>query len=333
MTTCNTGLECIPEVSVPDFVGGYCTLPVAATPSGCDPAACALGCGSCVLVTEEGAALCMKNCEREIDSNGACRDGYQCELAAAVCFPGCTIDEECREVDNQDAEAVCNQETYRCEHSGTDGAEAGAACTFNEDCEANGVCLEGPGGYCSKFGCDVEGNECAGDAVCLGGLCAEFCTVGSDPETDPIINTQGCRDGYACFWDRLSSQPNGFCDIGVFNPDQTANNIGDLCTSDDDCYSPYGYGACDPDLGCIVLDCDAPGFPEDICGDGARCIDFICLKACTDATDCNPGDACTDFDEDPGTDDVVCFPTCLSSEECRPGEVCNLNAQCEAPVP
>ena len=338
MSTCNGTNECIQEIDVPAFVGGYCTLPVAATPSGCDPEACQLECGTCVLVAE-GVGLCMRNCEREVDSNGACRDGYECELAAGVCFPGCASDDECREEENPEAVATCNQETFRCEHPGTEGAEAGDACAFDEDCEPNGLCLLGPDGYCSKFGCDVEGNECAGEGTCLGGLCLQSCTVGTDPESDPITNTQGCREGYGCFWDRLSDQPSGICDIGVFNPDVTVNNIGDPCTSDDECYSPFGYGTCDVDFGCTVIDCGAPGVPEDICGDEATCIDFLglgidllaCLRTCADASPCNPGDACIDVDGDPGTVDSVCFPLCTSSDECREGEVCDVNNQCVAP--
>lgn len=337
MSSCNADNECIEELSFPAFVGGYCTLPLASTPSGCDPAACELECGSCILLTEE-EGLCMRNCEPAMDSNSACRDGYQCELSVEVCFPGCVTDEECRQPDNPSAEAVCNDVSFRCEHSGTDGAEAGAPCTFDEDCEPNGVCFEGPAGYCSKFGCNVEGNECAGAGTCLGGVCLESCTLGTDdPETDPLTNTQGCREEYACFWDRLGTEPNGICDIGTFNPDVTENNIGDPCGSDEECYSPFGYGRCDPDFGCTVLDCGAPEVPNDICGEEAVCVDFLelgvdvlaCLRTCADASQCNPGDACVDLDRDPGTvDDAVCFFLCTSTEECREGEVCDINNEC-----
>ena len=164
----------------------------------------------------------------------------------------------------------------------------------------------------------------------------EACTLGSEPETDPITNTQGCREGYACFWDRLGTEPSGYCDVGTFNPEVTENNIGDPCTSDDECYSPFGYGRCDADFGCTVLDCAAPNVPDDICGDEAICVDFIelgidvlaCLRACTDASQCNPGDACVDLDGNPETVDAVCFFLCNSSEECREGEVCDVNNQC-----
>lgn len=339
MSTCNTGFECIGEAQTNGlFVGGYCTLDLAATPSGCEANECEQACGSCVLVTDT-EALCLRNCEREADSNGACRAGYACDILGAVCFPGCASDEECRDVLTTSSQAVCNTETYRCDVPGTPGAEAGDPCVSDDDCEQNGVCLDGPGGYCSKLGCDIEGNDCAGGGACAGGLCLEACSVGSDTTTDPIDNTQGCREGYTCYWDRLTSDPDGFCDTGQFNPDVDQNNIGDPCTSSDECYSPYGYGRCDSDFGCTVVDCGAPGVPEDICGDQALCVDFLglgidllaCLRTCSSAADCNLGDACWDIDEDPETIDSVCFPFCNGSDECRPGEVCNINAECEAP--
>ena len=85
-----------------------------------------------------------------------------------------------------------------------------------------------------------------------------------------------------------------------------------------------------------MIDCGAPEVPEDICGDEATCVDFLglgidllaCLRTCSDASVCNPGDACIDLDGDPGTIDSVCFPLCTSTEECREGEVCDVNNQC-----
>ncbi len=368
MDECKPGLACIPEqagtiggpddpimnyppgedvpIDAPFFLGSYCADEGA---TGCDPIACDAECGFCTPLAA-GLEICMNLCLPELGTNSICRDGYQCDLFDFVCFPGCTSDDECRVsrqgeqlVYNPSSEAVCNMETYRCEHPGTPGAEAGTPCTFNDDCEANGVCLTGPDGYCSKFGCDIAGNECVGDGACAFGQCLAPCDVGSgatpgDPSTY-LNNTQGCRGGYTCLWGRGEGDPAGFCDIGVFN-DVAVNNIGSACVSDDECYSPFGYGRCDVDFGCTVIECGAPGLPADICGADATCIDFIdfgidafaCLKKCASAVDCLPGDACADLDEDPMTlDDIVCFPFCVSSDECRPGEVCDVNNQCVTP--
>jgi len=386
---CKPGLECIVEqsgepfgtiggpdnpilnyppgedvpIDAPFFLGSYCTLPVAATPTGCDPDACAAECGLCTPIA--GEVICMNACLPELDTNSICRPGYRCDLFDFVCFPGCTSNDECRVsrldtngngqlefwdpetlmgdnlVYNTSSEARCNMETYRCEHEGTPGAEAGSPCTFNDDCEADGVCLFGPDGYCSKFGCDIPGNDCAGGGVCAAGQCLAPCDVGSDDTTPPVNNTQGCREGYTCYWGGADADPSGFCDVGLFN-DVTINNIGSACVSADECYSPFGYGRCDPDFGCTVIECGAPrgapGLPADVCGDNATCVDFInlgvdlfaCLKKCVSAEDCFPGDACADVDLDDATVDEVCFPVCLSPDECRIGEDC-VNGECVTP--
>jgi hypothetical protein len=367
---CKPGLQCIPEqpgiggatdpimnyppgedVPIDFFLDSYCTLPIAAA---CDSDACFAECGFC------SQGICMNQCEPELDTNGICREWYRCDLLDFVCSPGCTSNDECRvsrqdsngngEFDpwdpdtlmgdrlvyNPSSEAVCNTETYRCEHPGTSGAEAGFPCTFDDDCEANGICLFGPDGYCSKLGCDIAGNECGGGGVCLFGQCLASCEVGSDDSTPPVNNTQGCREGYyTCIWGRGDGNPAGFCDVGVFN-DVTVNNIGSECVSDDECYSPFGYGLCDPDFGCTVTECRVPGLPADICGDDATCVDFLnlgvdafaCLKKCNSALDCARGDACTDvMDFDAMTLDQVCWPTCRNSDECREDELCEVNNQ------
>jgi hypothetical protein len=243
------------------------------------------------------------------------------------------------------SEVVCNLDTYRCEHRGTLGAEAGTPCTLDDDCEPNGVCLAGPGGYCSKLGCSIAGNECEGDGVCaFGAACLAPCNVGSsDATTEYVDDTQGCRKDYTCIWGRGQDDPSGFCfDEGLFNDftvnfnDFTVNNIGDACTSSDECYSPFGYGGCNPDFHCTVVECGAPGVPSDICGNNATCIDFLplfgpdfdlfaCLKTCESAVDCLVGDACADLFGDGSTQ--VCWPTCLNSDECREDEDCVLNNQ------
>jgi hypothetical protein len=359
---CNTGLDCIPEqtitlgtpedmienyppgtLDVPVFIDGYCTLPDTGVGIGCDPTACAAECGRC----SAAIGVCLNACRPEVDTNSTCRDGYTCDLLQLACFPGCGTDDECRInndlVYNPDSSATCSPVTFRCEHEGMPGVAAGAPCTFDDDCETNGSCLSAPGGYCSKFGCDVAGNECAGDGTCVLGVCYAPCVVGSDTTTPPPTNTQGCRDGYTCYWDRATPNPDGFCDIGTFNPAIDTSNIGDPCTESTECYSPYGYGQCNPaglEIGCTVTECGAPGVPEDICGDEALCVDFIdagvdlfaCLKTCAAAEGCNPGDACIDLDgNDQTMDDFVCFPACLTSDECRTGEVCDVNNQCISP--
>lgn len=379
------------ELEAAIWPGDYCSLPLTANPGTCtleDEAACNDECASCAPFFVD-ANVCLRQCRATIDDNSACRDGYACDILLEVCDTGCVNDADCRvfredtndngEFDPYDPEtmtgdrlvyrtdsnSVCNPDTYRCESPGTPGAEAGIPCIDDEECEGNGVCLDEdffgfPGGYCSKIRCDLEGNECAGDGVCAGlgfgvPTCAESCIVGSgatlgDPSTY-LNNTQGCRDGYTCFWGGVLNDATGVCVPGVFN-DVTDNNVGEACADSDTCYSPFGQGVCVDDelscsllgapagtacpagFGCSVFDCGVPGMPDDVCGDNAECVALpsgltLCLESCTSAEDCLDNAACFDLDTDPATLDSICFPLCLEDSECRTGQICNDDGECE----
>lgn len=349
-----------------EFAGDYCVAAVDET--GCDPEVCASECGDCIPYFID-ADVCFKLCLANGNDNSACRDGYQCDPWFLTCMPGCLSDNDClvfRNAQDQlvydtESSAYCNLETFRCEHAGTTDAEAGIACSDSEDCEANGVCLsEGfgfPGGYCSKVGCDLEGIGCEGDAVCRDiGLdpsravpvCVSACTVGTgvtpgDPSTY-LGNSQGCRQGYTCVWDAQSADPSGYCDVGVFN-EVLENNIGDACETAQDCYSPFGNGYClkrapgEAQGTCTVLECDATGMPEDLCGEAALCVSFrptaalgLCMRQCSRAEDCAVGQACVDLDADGPGLEQTCFPNCIDASECRSGEICDLDPQSDVGV-
>jgi hypothetical protein len=251
-----------------------------------------------------------------------------------------------RLVYHPDSQATCDPNTYRCAHPGTPGAVAGGPCVFNEECEANGRCLDElrfdfPGGYCSKYRCDFEGNACAGTgSVCNSRgvgfpACLTGCTLGTgvtqgDPSTY-LNNTQGCRTDYTCVWDgRSAAVPmNGGCLPGEYNS-VTTPNVGAPCTTAADCYSPFGQGVClrtgYPGGYCSVLDCGTVGMPADMCGDGAACValgsSLLCLSSCAVAEDCRLGYACGDIDGMPDTLGKACFSDCVDTAECRTGETC-----------
>jgi hypothetical protein len=204
----------------------------------------------------------------------------------------------------------------------------------DQQCERNGSCIAPDaatwrGGYCTKFGCDIPGNPCAGGGRCqerrIGvSICVESCTVAGGRGTTPaewIVDRGGCRLGYQCVWNGIDGAlvaGNGACIPGNFNP-ITAGNVGATCTTDSGCYSPFGYGVCgDTGLGrfCTALDCGAPGVPAGVCGAGASCVDAdgadgdltLCVENCTGDGDCTPGFTCMDHDAVAGTP-RVCFAT------------------------
>ncbi|MDH3728219.1 MAG: hypothetical protein OER77_11865 [Myxococcales bacterium] len=344
---------------IPVLPGDHCTLGLTASPTVCtieDDAACAEVCGACTPFFSD-ADICLRQCRAEADTNSTCRDGYMCDLLFEVCDTGCASDDDCRvfredtnnngEFDPWDPVMMtgdrlvydinstfeCNPVTHRCEHPGTPGAEAGVECTDDQECEANGTCLDEdffgfPGGYCSKIRCDLERNDCAGDGVCAGlgfgvPLCAESCQVGAgatpgDPSTY-LNNTQGCRENdtefnYTCFWGGIPNDTAGVCVPGVFNA-VTTNNIGADCATNDTCYSPFGQGSCvdaeaacsvlgappgevcPAGMGCSVFDCGVPGMPADVCGADAACVQL-------------PSGV------------TLCLEDCASAEDCLPGAAC-----------
>lgn len=359
------------------FPGDYCSIPLVTTIGTCtanEEAACNAQCGFCAPFFAD-ADICLRACVPTATDNSACRDGYKCDLLQSVCDVECTLDEDClvfrddtndngmfdpydpdagtgdRLVYDTESTAFCNLSTYRCEHPGTPGARGGDPCADDEECEPNGECLtqevfDFPGGYCTKFRCDLEGNACANGGRCQSrgfGLpvCTEGCKVGAgatagQPETY-LNNTQGCREDYTCGWDGINDQTvaiNGACVPGVYN-DQTVNNIGEACETNAECYSPFGQGGCVPGFGCTVFDCGpaVPGIPADECGEGNACVILtaslaLCLRECTAAEQCLPGQACGDIDGDPGTADSACLPVCFDSGECRAGEVCTVDNEC-----
>jgi hypothetical protein len=353
------------SVELPIFGAGYCTT--APVNRGMRPPSCDLRddsscpeCSRCASLGVTGGierTFCARECFPSM-TDDACCDGtdgeYTCLLGENYCLDGCRNDDQCRvfrldsnldgdieppsdaapPVDRLEyrtsASHRCDTRTDRCVHDGTPGAAAGDACSWDGDCEANGVCFYGDEwnaldsfGYCSKPGCDVPGNSCSGGGKCQRRgfaegpfLCLQPCEVArnvGDPG-DPnhrFAFASGCRPGHRCSWDELSalgSPDGGACVLGNYNPLRTPN-IGDACRDDAECYSPFGNGGCDAvlrgdDTSCTVAECAAPGMPSDLCGidppgpaiPAATCMaigaESFCRRTCGAATECGSGSAC-----------------------------------------
>lgn len=312
-------------------------------------------------------ALCHRSCTPSLTTS-TCRAGYECNAAEQVCRQGCQSDAECRiaraDTDHDGtlsfddhlvydttSSAVCNPTTFRCDSAGTPDAVAGDRCERDFQCEANGRCfsepaLGWPGGYCSKAGCDAPGFECAGEAaVCMDigySACLRGCHHGGEATAEnpyalgADLHGDTCDPGYTCNWDLRSEAGvtlNGGCMPGNYNSIEDSN-IGASCTSDATCWSPFGHGRCIFRSGsaagyCSVLNCQAPGMPDNICGAGAFCSQFdttlatVCIDICETAADCIAGFACLDWDSDGPGDIRGCNPECEVDADCRVGESCS----------
>lgn len=329
----------------------------------------------------DGSSLgfCRPDCTPSQTDNGGCRDGYTCDLRTGTCVDACTDNTWCKIVGyddlngdgmpefiyNPDSEATCNAETGRCEVMGTAGAVAGDMCAVDSDCMDDGLCLAGddiPDGFCTRLDCLLEGFGCGTGETCsvrgLGGAswCLPGCTVGAEPEADRLGEAghgMGCDPGQACSWDGRSADPNGGCVPSAYN-DITTPNVGSACETNEDCYSPFGYGTCLAGGVCSVQNClpeSANGILPDIttttriCDPAANelCVraggtdaapETLCILTCSGADECSPGYACNLGILSGGTTGV-CWGTCTMGSECRDGVDCvnDTGSACDADGP
>lgn len=286
----------------------------------------------------------------------ACVEGCQSDDECRLRIVDLDLDGQREFQYDPDSRAFCDPKLFRCVHDESAGGAAGDACERLDDCEGDGLCLEAlqgwagfpwPGGFCTKVGCDLPGRECgAAGTTCAqlrtlgsGGatprVCLTECTVGADAEGDRLGadgHGAGCRAGYRCHYNGGSGAEAGVCVGGNYNAIEKSN-LGAACDLASECYSPFGLGQClslsvgvvaAPSGVCTIMDCAAPGLPEDICGDGAVCLGLngdrsFCIAECASASDCAAGFACADDDGDLSTP-RVCFPACYADEDCRKGD-------------
>jgi hypothetical protein len=315
----------------------------------CEPQADASGCDRSFYTCDLDQRACVEGCLSDAE----------CQLRL---LPDSNADGRPEVEVAAESEAYCDLDTYRCTHNGGASAQTGDPCELPDDCEPDGTCIQPlqrfagipfPEGACTKIGCDIEGRECRGDnAVCerlrawdrgfiTAHLCLQRCTVGAEPEADqlgPEGHGDGCREGYRCHYNGGSGEESGVCVGGNYN-DVAASNLGASCMADAECYSPFGHGSClllgvadiRPTAGtCTIMDCNAPGLPDDICGPDGQCVSLpgdttYCARTCVDAEQCAEGYACADDDLDPTTG-KICFPACISDDECRKDvEICAIS--------
>jgi hypothetical protein len=345
---CDAGFLCIAEVD--GWPDGYCT-------AACDPdspSACPLG-SDCVWGGDDAGIprfYCFQECaitDRNPwdTSSCGCRDGYQCDLLARVCVPGCATanleDDCCGGLPG--CSLTCNEDAFRCVNPGNPDANWGDRCTYVQDCPEEGACLDG---HCVRFGCDLDGRGCevnggpdstADNCRNLGTaddpvwLCVKTCNLTDTEGGDPFAPSVDCGSEMSCYAD--ASDPdavqNGFCWQPPRQSDVRERNMGGPCDSEDDCYSAYGQGICLEDDGtgwlggtCTLLACDFPGMaaecpePDFFCEPtgGAG----LCLDRCTDpGGGVGPDVGCRDADYACYPTDVdgvgVCLPSCAAQPD------------------
>jgi len=339
-------------------------------------------------ISDEVPGTCRPVCNADSTTNGGCRDGYACDAQSGTCMEACVDDMQCRfsigDVDgdgagdivyDMGAMARCDTATRRCYVEGNDMATAGDPCTSDAQCMDNGLCLDGegiPGGYCTRLFCN-DTLACGSGDVCysrpfFGGsidhVCLDGCRVGQEVNAMDVAGAvfggnPDCRAGEMCMWDGVSAPggDNGGCFPGNYNTERTYD-VGTACQTDEDCFSPFGYGRClftqstdrvQSGL-CAISNCngggmgtaigllgggDAPvALPTDlqnnVCNTGAGdlCVNFggmdsppntFCIHSCDTAAECPVGYACTGL---LSGGQGICWPNCEDSTDCHTGATC-----------
>ncbi len=328
---------------------------------------------------EGGDGICRERCTPSSSGTGCERPGYTCDLETSTCMAGCVSDQDCQitlldddgngftELIDRGAgfPAFCDPMTLRCRTRGAPGARIGDRCRGDEDCPADGRCLFNEGGelgVCGQPGCRAAGFECPAGTVCDvrnidGGersACLVACEVGAEEGTPAALGPGGghpsCGPGLACVFNGTAEGPgpaSGSCVPGEYNT-VAAPNVGARCDADAQCFSPFGYGACDggfPTGGvqgqCTVRHCavfldeageetegilPAVGLDAPVCDPsrGEECVAngrgtaTRCLRVCGSAADCPADSACVEVI----TGRTYCWPFCLSGVDCAPGRRC-----------
>jgi hypothetical protein len=265
-------------------------------------------------------------CEVTPDDAACADDGFECTNEVCVIGVGCVQvpdNQFCRDEDG----LLCNG-LEACDPTG-DGADGNGAdedgCVTGElpcaddpwNC-TDTVCTEGAGGVtCSQ---QPDHDFCDDDLFCTG---AETCNP-----ANPARDLDGCVQGPTCPDDAFSCTDVD-CDEDTDEclqvPDHGDCNDSNNCSTDSCAPGPDG----NPVTGCrfVPVDCSAsPGQNEcttAVCNPG----NGVCTLV-TDATACDPGQACTLEDG--------CV-SCLDDAECSDGDACNgvevCNGTCQPGTP
>ncbi len=253
--------------------------------------------------------------------NQACATGFYCESDTSTCVPRGSVGQECKESGLWCAQGLhCSRETGDCELPEADGA----SCHADSDCASgfcNGELLDANAneGLCDSGG--HEGAPCASNKGCRTHNCEGSLLICIDerPDGAPCHKDFQCTTGYcdslsATCGKRAGGRPcaadtdcrGGYCDPGALvcgYPD------GHTCSDDDQCRG----GGCSYSHGCVTRSqIGGPCSSDDQCLSG-RCWGGTCRQACSDTSECAPGQWCDDWDA------RACLPLREDGESCDEG--------------
>ncbi len=315
--------------------------------------------GQCVGIARQcddgvacnGVARCDEDANSCVAGTPQCPGNSACDTATAQCVStctGCIIAGSC--IGNGAEEPgnpcrVCNAAISQTTYTAVVGKACGAGpgeCSFQDTCDANGICQPNPtpvGSPCgsnSSSQCDAP-DTCNAQGQCTPNNLARGTRCGALPAScarpDQCDGAGSCQSRAA---ERLETC-NGMeddCDVVTdegFNLNADANNCGACgrtCQAGNQCTN----GACSPPLRVAGAQCTTGGQ----CQSGVCTGGFCCAGACSGVCAiCQQGTgACIAPADDPNCPSVACnggpckVPQSISSERCRALNQCKTSADC-----
>jgi hypothetical protein len=347
-TDCRLGLTCIPTAAIAPSLGSVCTRHCTyesdcPTGSRCGPSDIAFDASG----NSSFVFTCVPRCDRRADISTQCLDaapdvacGYDgvCSFLRCGCDPG----------------VQCDARTGDCITGTRPAAHVEDGCTTDADCRPpRGECIRG---HCAEHDCDRGGSyACIAGETCVGSSmsatadvlsfdCARTCTVG----VDALGPTAGgaCANGQTCM--PHESDPGGMTTTGycawlndfAFTVGRPSAHVGDACTRNDDCPSPYGYGVCVDDR-CALRNCATSAFSgaPDPCGPNERCVTAmypgastreittelrtgLCVQSCSGAGTCPTGMVCVMGGNYCQADCRIDASVCIGNTHCATDGTC-----------
>jgi hypothetical protein len=199
----------------------------------------------------------------------------------------------------------------------------GDACSTEDHCDLDGVCLGLPGVACDDGNpCTLD--ECSPAVGCTHTLAALPCEDDDLCTTDDVCangacvagSTVDCTDGDPCTDDDCG--PWLGCLHAAAMP----------CLDDEPCHATD----CVAMIGCVTTMSDGPCDDDDVCTGDDTCLDGTCLGA---PVSCDDGSACTlDLCTGAGCSSIA-LPgiACSDGDPCTQGDTCHSTGQCAPGAP
>ena len=261
-------------------------------------------------------------------NTASCEDGDACTTGDVCTAGSCAgTDTSAADCDDQNpcTDDTCDPVTGCTHPPNTVTCDDGDLCTTGDVCGA---------GTCAGQPMDCDDQDACTDDACVAGACVHAHNTAPCQDGDGCTENDLCADGACVGGPKMTCAPANACEdpwcvgdpSGLFGYCETAPKQcydGNVCTTD----------TCDLDSGCVFV----PLVGGEACTNGVG-LDGVCAQLlpddppfcfvfCTQGTDCDDQNACTDDTCDPMYGSCVNPPntaSCDDGDACTTGDVCSV---------